>query len=85
MFISREKAIRIFEEICATKNVTRPRFAHYMEYSLNRTWPGLVVMYKEGEQDILNGVQSRKADFTLKFQQEAQKEWDKVKFVVYGK
>ena len=85
MFINSEKAHRIFNEVCAMHNVTRPRFAHYMQYSLSRSWPGLVVMYKEGEQDILNGVQSGKADFTLKFQEDAKKEWDKVKFVIYGK
>lgn len=85
MFISHEKAYRIFNEVCAMYNVTRPHFKHYIEYDLSKTWPGMVVMYREGEQDIRNGIQSRKAEFTLKFQKDARKEWDKVKFVVYGK
>ena len=85
MYINRKKAYCIFEEVCEMNNVTRPRFTHYMKYNLSRTSPSLVKMYREGEQDILNGVDSGKADFTLKFQKEAQEEWDKVKSVIYGK
>jgi hypothetical protein len=85
MFINHAKAHRIFNEVCEMCNVTRPRFTHYMQYNLSRTSPSLVRMYKEGEQEILNGVESGKADFTMRFQKEAQEEWDKVKSIIYGK
>lgn len=85
MYISKEKAQKIFKKVCEFCDTETPTFTHYVKYDLSRTFPPMVKDYKQGQADEKKGINSTAASFMRNMRADQRKHWDRIRFLIYGK
>jgi hypothetical protein len=76
MYISPARATEIYERICDTQNIKRPRLSHYIQdYCSGAIGASFLATIEHAKLDVAKGLTTHSTQWAEKFIAEREQEW----------